>query len=64
MEVLVISEVQNLPKEFSKIRIQYIPRHCNIHAHFLTKSTFKYDEYVVWMGTLSENILYLQSLNE
>lgn len=58
MKVLVILE-------FGKIRIQYILRHCNVHAHFLAKSAFEYDEYVGWMRTLSENILYLlRSLNE
>ena len=61
----VISEVQDLAKEFGKIRIQYIPRICNAHAHLLAKSAFDYDEPAVWMGTFPENILYLlQSLNE
>ena len=61
----VISEVQDLAKEFGKIIIQYIPRTCNAHAHFSAKSTFDYDEPAVSMGTFPENILYLlQSLNE
>lgn len=45
--VWVMSEIQNLIKDFNHIKIQYMPRSCNAIAHSLTKLALKRCENVV-----------------
>ena len=60
----VISKIQDLAKDFYNVKVQYIPRLCNVIAHSLDKLTLDYQESVIWTGSFLENIMYLfQSSN-
>lgn len=54
--VWVVSEIQNLIKDF-QIKIQYMPRSCNVIAHSLTKLALKRCENVVSMGLCPSELM-------
>ena len=43
----VISEIQELVKDFGNVKVQYIPRHCNSIAHSLAKLALDCEESVI-----------------
>ena len=47
----VVAAIQSLMKNFTQIKVQYIPRSYNAIAHFLAKLAIEKCENVVWMGS-------------
>ena len=55
----IISEIQNLMRNFELVNINYTHRSRNAIAHSLAKLALEKCENVVWMGSYPSQLLYL-----
>lgn len=39
-------------KTFNSVNVHYVPRHCNVFAHSLTKNALRSLKFVIWLNEL------------